>query len=39
MCLAPAVSAAVYDATGVWFDHFPLIPEDVLNGIAKSREK
>jgi CO/xanthine dehydrogenase Mo-binding subunit len=39
MCLAPAVSAAVYDATGVWFDHFPLVPEDVLNGIAKSREK
>jgi CO/xanthine dehydrogenase Mo-binding subunit len=39
MCLAPAVSAAVYDATGIWFDHFPLVPEDVLNGIAKSREK
>lgn len=35
MCLAPAVTAAVYDATGVWFDHFPLVPEDVLNGIAR----
>jgi CO/xanthine dehydrogenase Mo-binding subunit len=34
MCLAPAVAAAVYDATGVWFDHFPLVPEEVLNGIA-----
>jgi len=34
MCLAPAVTAAVYDATGVWFDHFPLTPEEVLNGIA-----
>lgn len=38
MCLAPAVSAALYDATGVWFDHFPLVPEDVLMGIA-TREK
>ncbi len=35
MCLAPAVSAAVQDATGVWFDHFPLIPEVVLSGIAR----
>jgi CO/xanthine dehydrogenase Mo-binding subunit len=34
MCLAPAVAAAVHDATGVWFDHFPLVPEDVLMGIA-----
>lgn len=34
MCLAPAVTAAVYDATGVWFDHFPLIPEEVLHGIT-----
>jgi CO/xanthine dehydrogenase Mo-binding subunit len=32
------VSAALYDATGVWFDHFPLVPEDVLMGIA-TREK
>ncbi len=34
MCMAPAVTAAVHDATGVWFDHFPLVPEEVLNGIA-----
>ena len=35
MCLAPAVTAAVYDATGIWFDHFPLVPEDVLKLISK----
>ncbi len=34
MCLAPAVTAAVHDATGVWFDHFPLVPEVVLKGIT-----
>lgn len=34
MCLAPAVTAAVHDATGVWFDQFPLIPEEVLNRIS-----
>lgn len=38
MCLAPAVTAAVYDATGVWFDHFPLTPEEVLRGIADTRK-
>jgi CO/xanthine dehydrogenase Mo-binding subunit len=27
---APAVIAAVHDATGVWFDHFPLTPSRVL---------
>jgi CO/xanthine dehydrogenase Mo-binding subunit len=39
MCLAPAVTAAVHAATGVWFDHFPLVPEDVLNGIAGQNRK
>ena len=38
MCLAPAVTAAVYDATGVWFDHFPLVPEEVLKGIMPTLE-
>lgn len=33
--LAPAVTAAVRDATGVWFDEFPLTPEHVLKGIKK----
>jgi len=33
--LAPAVVAAVHDATGVWFHEFPLIPERVLRGLGK----
>lgn len=33
MCLASAVTAAVHDATGVWFDHFPLTPEEVIKGL------
>ncbi|MFQ5613176.1 MAG: xanthine dehydrogenase family protein molybdopterin-binding subunit [Anaerolineae bacterium] len=32
---APAVIAAVHDATGVWFDEFPLTPERVLRGLGK----
>ena len=36
MCLAPAVTAAVQAATGVWFDHFPLVPEEVFEGIQES---
>jgi len=31
--LAPAVTAALHDAVGVWYDEFPLIPERVLAGI------
>jgi len=30
---APAVIAAVHDATGVWFDAFPLTPSRVLAGL------
>jgi CO/xanthine dehydrogenase Mo-binding subunit len=33
--LAPAIIAAVFDATGVWFDDFPLTPERVLRGLGK----
>jgi CO/xanthine dehydrogenase Mo-binding subunit len=33
--LAPAITAAMYDATGVWFDDFPLTPERVLRGLGK----
>jgi CO/xanthine dehydrogenase Mo-binding subunit len=33
--LAPAVVAAVHDATGVWFHDFPLVPERVLRGLGK----
>lgn len=32
--LTPAIIAAVHDATGVWFDRFPLTPERVLRGIG-----
>ncbi len=31
---APAITAAVHAATGVWFDEFPLTPERVLRGLG-----
>jgi CO/xanthine dehydrogenase Mo-binding subunit len=31
--LTPAVTAAVHDATGVWFDDFPLTPDRVLKAL------
>ncbi|HLC02264.1 MAG TPA: xanthine dehydrogenase family protein molybdopterin-binding subunit [Anaerolineales bacterium] len=31
--LAPAITAAVFMATGVWLDEFPLVPERVLRGM------
>jgi len=34
---AAVVASAVYDATGVWFDEFPLTPERVLRGLGKVR--
>jgi CO/xanthine dehydrogenase Mo-binding subunit len=34
--LAPAIAAAVHDATGIWFDQIPLIPEYV---VSKLRER
>jgi CO/xanthine dehydrogenase Mo-binding subunit len=33
--IAPAIAAAVHDATGVWFDEFPLTPERLLRGLGK----
>jgi CO/xanthine dehydrogenase Mo-binding subunit len=33
--VAPALIAAVHNATGVWFDEFPLTPERVLRGLGK----
>ncbi len=33
--LAPAIAAAVKDATGVWFTEFPLTPERVLRGLGR----
>jgi CO/xanthine dehydrogenase Mo-binding subunit len=38
MCLAPAVTAAVYAATGVWFNEFPLTPERVLKGLEEKQK-
>ena len=35
---APAVTAALHDATGVWFDSFPLTPDRVLAGLRRSAE-
>jgi len=35
MPLAPAIVDAVHDATGVWFESFPLTPERVLRGLGK----
>jgi CO/xanthine dehydrogenase Mo-binding subunit len=32
---APAVIAAVFDATGVWFNEFPLTPSRVLAGLTR----
>ncbi len=35
LALAPAITAALHDATGVWFHEFPLTPERVLRGLGK----
>jgi len=34
--LAPALVAAVHDATGVWFHELPLTPERVLRGLRRA---
>ncbi|HPH95156.1 MAG TPA: xanthine dehydrogenase family protein molybdopterin-binding subunit [Anaerolineaceae bacterium] len=33
--LAPTIAAAVHAATGVWFSHFPLTAETVLDGLGR----
>jgi CO/xanthine dehydrogenase Mo-binding subunit len=35
--LAPAIIAAVHDATGVWFNEFPLTPWRVLQALQSTR--
>jgi CO/xanthine dehydrogenase Mo-binding subunit len=35
MPYAPAIAAAVHDATGIWFDEFPLTPSRVLAGLGR----
>lgn len=37
MTYAPAVTAALHDATGVWFDRFPLTPPRVLAGLRAAK--
>lgn len=37
MAYAPAVVAALFDATGVWFDSFPLTPSHVLAGLRRGK--
>ncbi len=32
--LAPALTAALHDATGIWFDRLPLLPERVSEALA-----
>jgi CO/xanthine dehydrogenase Mo-binding subunit len=32
---APAIIAAVHDATGIWFDSFPLTEEKILQGLGE----
>jgi len=36
---APAIVNAVEDALGVSFDFIPLLPEDIMDGLAASSEK
>jgi len=36
MTYAPAVIAALHDATGIWFNEFPLTPQLVLKGLSVS---
>lgn len=33
--VAPAIAAAIHDATGIWIDEFPFTPERVLRALGK----
>jgi CO/xanthine dehydrogenase Mo-binding subunit len=33
--VAPAIAAAIYDATGVWISEFPFTPERILRALGK----
>ncbi len=35
LIVAPAIGAAIHDATGVWIDQFPFTPERVLRALGK----
>jgi CO/xanthine dehydrogenase Mo-binding subunit len=34
LAIAPAIMDALHDATGVWFNHLPLTPESILEGLS-----
>jgi CO/xanthine dehydrogenase Mo-binding subunit len=36
---APAVAAAIYDATGAWVNDLPMTPERILAAITAARER
>ncbi len=36
--VAPAITAALYEATGVWFDEIPLTPSKIVAGIKAARK-
>ncbi|MEA2718643.1 MAG: hypothetical protein QOJ39_507, partial [Candidatus Eremiobacteraeota bacterium] len=36
---APAVAAAIYDATGAWVNDLPMTPERILTAITAARER
>jgi CO/xanthine dehydrogenase Mo-binding subunit len=36
--LAPAVIAAIRDATGIWFNHLPIKPEEVVEKIKENNQ-
>jgi CO/xanthine dehydrogenase Mo-binding subunit len=36
---APAVAAAIYDATGAWLSDLPMTPERILTAIANARDR
>ncbi len=33
---APAVAAAIRDATGIWYDNFPYVPERIWRGLTRN---
>ncbi len=35
LAVAPAIAAAIHDATGVWIDEFPFTPERILRALGK----
>ncbi len=38
LTVAPAIAAAVHDATGVWFDSIPMTPDRVVKGLKEAQD-